>query len=154
MQAVALLAAVVLPAAAPSGGGPGACAFGPHSYSGTSLGGRPVVPPDNQSQCCEICRSLPGCQAGGLDPKAGRCYPVANITGWSVDRRYVGCVPPPRGGAAAATFSFASDTLELLFAADTLALKNVTVTQGGVRLGLYSVVTLEKQLLNMIGNLV
>ena len=44
---------------------------------------------------------------------------------------YVGCVPPPQGPAGA-TFTFATDTIELRFNADTLALKNVTVMQEGV----------------------
>ena len=136
--ALSLPAAVPAPVAGRNLRGPASgsgCAFRPHSYSGTSLGGRPVVPPDNQSQCCEICQSLPGCEAGGLDPKAGLCYPMANITAWNIDDRYVGCVPSSHG-AAADNFSFASDTLELLFDADTLALKNLTVTQAGVRQGL------------------
>jgi hypothetical protein len=88
LAALALaLHVVVAPTSATAG-----CAFGPHSYTGTSLGGRPVVPPDNQTQCCEICKALPGCEAGGLDPKGGLCYPMVNVTGWGVDRRSV--VPP------------------------------------------------------------
>lgn len=112
------------------------CTFIRHSYIGTSLGGRPVVPPNNQTQCCEICQSLPSCQAAGLDPQAGKCYPVANISGWESDPRYIGCVPSPATGAAR-TFTFAAaNSLSLTFDDATLALRNVTVTVDGARQGL------------------
>ena len=117
-------------------GAASSCSFTQHSYNGKSLGGRPVAPADNQTQCCEICQTLPACEAAGLDPKAGRCYPVANVSGWVIDHRYTGCVPRSRTPASQ-TFTFAAaDTLALSFDADTLALRNVTVTVDGVRQGL------------------
>ena len=111
------------------------CTFIRHSYIGKSLGGRPVVPANNQTQCCEICRSLPACEAAGLDSKAGRCYPVANVSGWESDPRYVGCVPS--GAPTGHSFTFATaDTLALTFDEATLALRNVTVVVDGARQGL------------------
>ena len=117
------------------GTGASSCKFIRHSYLGKSLGGRPVVPANNQTQCCEICQSLPACEAAGLDPKAGKCYPVANVSGWEADDRYVGCVPsgPTPAGQ---TFTFATANTALTFDAATLALRNVTVTVDGTRQGL------------------
>jgi hypothetical protein len=111
------------------------CSFNRHSYTGKSLGGRPVVPADNQTQCCEICRSLTACEAANLDPKAGRCYPATNISGWGIDARYIGCVPSHLPTSQTFTFA-AADTVALTFDAATLALRNVTVVAGGVRQGL------------------
>ena len=128
---VALFAGLAAAVAAPS-----PCTFTTHSYSGTSLGGRPVSPADNASQCCDMCRKLPGCEAGGLDPKHGLCYPMANITGWENDPRYVGCVPSGGNSSTGETFHFATKTLRLELFKQTLALKNVTVMVGGTQQGL------------------
>ena len=132
----ALLARLAVLLVARPATGAGSCTFIRHSYTGKSLGGRPVAPADNQTQCCEICQSIPACEAAGLDPKAGMCYPVANISGWDIDARYVGCVPRGRAPAGQAFTFAAADTLALTFDAATLALRNVTVTVGGARQGL------------------